>query len=229
MGFTKEEVQEYMDNTLKPDDTFTFQCQACGACCRKRATPILMTGMDVFRVAQALNMKPMDVTSKYMRTYLGDDSHIPLFVLKERDDGSCSLLRKGKCSVHSKKPVVCAIYPLGRYLNYEDKSIQYFRQDNVCKAAEKGGKVWTLNEWLDAFGIRELDNMSRTWYSLMSGIARVMCKMEPNKVDPMMYALLAQILYWNYDISKKYEDEVALNMEYAKVVFNRLYKIDFEF
>lgn len=229
MGFTKEEVQEYMDNTLKPDDTFTFECQACGTCCRKRATPILMTGMDVFRVAQALNMKPMDVTSKYMRTYLGDDSHIPLFVLKERDDGSCSLLRKGKCSVHSKKPVVCAIYPLGRYLNYEDNSIQYFRQDNVCKNAEKEGKVWTLNEWLDAFGIRELDDMSRTWYSLMSGIARVMCKMEPNKVDPMMYALLAQILYWNYDISKKYEDEVALNMEYAKVVFNRLYKIDFEF
>lgn len=229
MGYSKEEVQEFMDNTLKPDDTFTFQCQACGDCCRKRDTPILMTGMDVFRMSQALNMKPMDVTSKYMRTYLGDDSHIPLFVLKERDDGSCSLLHKSKCSVHSKKPVVCAIYPLGRYFDVKENSIQYFKQDNVCRAAEEAGKVWTLNEWLDAFGIRELDSMSKAWYKLMSGITQAMCKVEKNKIDPIMYALLAQILYWNYDISKKYEDEVALNMEHAKVVFNRLYKIDFKF
>lgn len=64
----------------------------------------MITGYDIFRLASALKIEPIEVIKKYTRGYVGNNSKLPVLVLKERPDGSCSLLRNGKCSVHSNKP-----------------------------------------------------------------------------------------------------------------------------
>lgn len=225
----EEQLKTIMNNVLKSEDTFTFTCKMCGSCCRNRSEPILMSGMDVFRIAQALEIQPMEVLGKYMRGYLGDDSHVPVYVLKERLDGSCSLLRKGKCMVHSKKPVVCAIHPLGRFFSGEDHDTHYFKQDSVCPQGKQNGKVWTLKEWLDGFGILELDSMSKAWFKLMMGITTVTCKMKKEDIDPMLTYILVNGMYASYDITKRYEDQVEINMERLQHILKEKYNIDLKF
>ena len=90
MAYTAEDVERMKANVLKPDDTFTFTCQMCGNCCRNRAEPILLTGPDIFRIAKSLGIRPGEVVSKYLTGYLGSTSNTPVFVLRERMDGSCS-------------------------------------------------------------------------------------------------------------------------------------------
>lgn len=96
-----DRAKYYLDHILKPEDKFVFQCQMCGNCCRNRSESILLSGADTFRIAKQLEMSVPATIDKYTTFGIGKDSKLPLLYLRERLDGSCSLLRKGKCTVQS--------------------------------------------------------------------------------------------------------------------------------
>ena len=54
--YQKEMAKNIEQNTLGPNDTFQFTCRECGACCRNRTTPIMLTGLDIYRMAKGLNI-----------------------------------------------------------------------------------------------------------------------------------------------------------------------------
>lgn len=231
--FNQEDIEKIMNSFMEPEDTFKFSCTMCGDCCRKRSEPILLTGLDVFRIAQALEVKPTEVLEKYTRGYLGDTSHIPVFVLKERTgDGSCSLLRKGRCTVHVNKPVVCAIYPLGR-VSISDGSgeIKYFNQEHACTKGLNGGEVqeWTLKAWLEEFNIHNLDSQSKAWNKIASGIATTTCQMDEKDISPLMTEIMLTALYMAYDTTMFYEDCVEANIHMITKIFKEVFHIDLTF
>lgn len=229
MAFTAEDYYEkIMNNVLKPEDTFTFTCQMCGNCCRKRSDPIVITGPDVFRIAQALNMKIGEVLNKHTIGYLGANSNVPVFVLRERQDGSCSLLRKGKCMVQSNKPVVCAIFPLGRFTKSDTMEINYFTQDVSCPGVKNGSEI-TLKDWLDSFGIEKLDEMNKAWMSLLMGLTAAMVKKDKKKITQDMFNYMTLALYVGYDTSLPYEEQVEKNKEFVAAYMEKACHIRLEF
>lgn len=229
MPYDEEYLKMIFENELKPEDTFKFTCKMCGSCCSHRSEPILVSGMDLFRIGQALQMEMVDVLETYTYGYIGQDSHAPVLVLKEQTDGSCGLLNNGKCMVHNNKPVVCAIYPLGRYTSVDNSTIHYFNQENACSLGKQQGKEWTLKEWLDHFRIAELDIMSSAWFRMLSGVVQVTCRMDREQIDPTMCLILLNYMYLSYDINKRYEDEVEINIEKLKKLFKEYYNIDLRF
>lgn len=224
-----ELVDQLQKNLLKLDDNFKFDCKMCGNCCRNRTSPILITGIDVFRLARALEVEPVQVVSQYTKSYIGADSHIPLIYLAERDDGSCKFLRKGRCTVQESKPITCAIFPLGRYIINNESEYQYFKQDSLgCQCEGIDNKEWTLKEWLDNYQIQQLDSMSLAWNKLLIGITRFTCKLETPMSNEMLN-MVAKILYYNYDTSKSFEYEVARNILVATALFKNKYGVILNF
>ncbi|WFA07619.1 hypothetical protein [Tissierella sp. Yu-01] len=65
---------------MEETDAFNFSCKACGACCRKREEPIMLTGYDIFRIASEFKIEPIEVIKKYTRAYVGNDSKLPVVV-----------------------------------------------------------------------------------------------------------------------------------------------------
>lgn len=53
MSASLNDLHKYLENELKPSDTFEFECSMCGSCCRNRSEPIVVTGADLFRIAKA--------------------------------------------------------------------------------------------------------------------------------------------------------------------------------
>lgn len=102
---SKEALDQYLSHIIGKDDTFCFDCKMCGSCCRKRSEPIVITGTDIFFIAKALEITPLDVTKDYVNWNVGPDSRLPIATLRERLDGSCVLMRKSKCMVQSMKKV----------------------------------------------------------------------------------------------------------------------------
>jgi len=221
MGFSEKEFREFQKNELKPEDTFHFECKMCGKCCRNREEPILITGADIYRIARALGMTMIDVVAKNTVGYIGDTSHIPVLVLKERMDGSCSLLRNGRCMVHQDKPAVCALFPLGRYGDLRDGSFHYFVNPRSCQPNKSDGKVWTLQEWLDEFNICETEKLTGAWNRFIGGITMVTFKMKKEKIDGPLLDTLLGALYLDYDTSISYIEQVESHMERLKVVFKQ--------
>lgn len=223
--YQKEIIENIEHNALSPNDTFRFTCKECGECCRNRAAPIMLTGLDIYRMAKGLNIDPYEVLARYTSGYLGDTSHAPVVILRERLDGSCSLLRNGKCMVHQFKPIACAVHPLGRYINLNTKESGYIRQSDGCKGAVDG-RVWTLDEWLDAWGLKELDAPSLSWNLMACMVAEVMSQVELKDIDRGMIWVLYQYMYGEYETEQVFIPQVERNTEALRKFFkaNKLLK-----
>lgn len=204
----EQEIKKLIDNPMKPTDTFKFSCKACGNCCRNRKEPIMLTGYDVFRIAMELGIEMKEVVIKYTRGYVGNTSKLPVLVLKERPDGSCSLLRKGKCIVHQNKPLVCAIYPLGRYYLPAEKRFGYFQQPIYCGTAQEH----TIEEWLNIFNVHEWDEAASLWATVITKLAEQTMKIKDPGAIKRMANILAGALYFNYDTNKPYNEQLARNI-----------------
>ena len=209
----EELLKEIQKHTLGMEDTFSFECKQCGDCCRKRSQPVLLTGYDVYNVAKELNVGTAEVLMKYCNIIPGDTSGLPVVYLRERPDGSCSLLRKGLCTVQHNKPVVCRIFPIGRY--YDGKEHRYFTQwQGSCVGT--GQREITLKEWLDAFGVQELDEASEIWGKFIIAASLYGQKIRA-KADREKYAEyfrdVGMALYVWYDMHLSVEDNMKRNIQ----------------
>lgn len=220
---TEKDLEYIFQNILKPTDKFNFTCQMCGECCRKRQEPIVVTGLDIFRISQALDMCPFDVLMKYTRGHIGDGSHIPIVVLDERPDGSCKLMRRSRCTVQDNKPIVCAIYPLGRFLRPEDSEFNYIASHPSCLDINTGGQEWTLQEWLDKFNVRQFDAESIAWHSLMLGAAKITARLPLSKISQNVITAMFTALYSNYDTKRNFIEQVEMNRLLLSHTFKKTY------
>ena len=221
-------AKDILNNALSPSDTFQFTCRECGECCRNRSTPIMLSGLDIYRIAQGLRIDPYEVLARYTTGHLGETSHAPVVVLRERLDGSCSLLRTGKCTVHEFKPIACAVHPIGRVIDLASKKSIYIRQSGGC-SGESGGRTWTLNEWLDAWGLKELDEPSLAWNLMAGGVAMVMHDIKTSKIDRDTIWMLYQQMYSEFDTDKEFIPQVERNSEVLRKFFWDRYKVKARF
>ena len=233
MRYTDGDIERFMANFMKEDDTFKFDCKICGDCCRNRQEPIMLTGYDVFRLSRALKLKPIEFIKRHTEWYVGANSHLPVVILNTKNDGSCTFLRKakrklqgdksiGKCKVHDDKPIVCAIYPLGRmFIAGEEENFGYFQQPLSCGL--KSGKEHTLKEWLEKFRVYEWDEASILWAKT---IARCAMTMKDIKQDSALFeqliTVLLNVFYVAYDIEKDYLEQFKSNIEKKEIIFKKV-------
>jgi len=154
--------QTMQRNKLKLNDSFAFNCLQCGSCCKNRHD-ILLTAYDFYRATKHLNLPPQEFYKKYCESYVGDVSKTLVVRLKAKPifnallvvptelETVCPLLTNdGLCRVQDSKPVICAIYPLGRFRKEGDKTTTYFKQKITCGDKTRSH---TLREWLEKFDL----------------------------------------------------------------------------
>ncbi|MEG1723784.1 MAG: YkgJ family cysteine cluster protein [Anaerovoracaceae bacterium] len=209
---SENKLQSYLDCVLGMDDTFEFECKQCGKCCRERSEPIILTGYDIYNASKYLNISTLEFVAKYTRGYTGENSHLPIVVLKERQyDNTCPMLRGGKCTIQAAKPLVCRLYPLGRLYDSRDGEYKYFAQKGSCE----GKKVkTTLRGWLETFDIQTLDCASRLWTSfLMSAVNASLSVLDnPEQLKKFQQSVLF-MAYVNFVPESTYEEQMARNIK----------------
>ena len=211
MSYTIEDAERMMKNKLSDHDTFQFQCKMCGQCCRNRTEPIVLTGADIFRIAVSLKASMEAVIPKYTHWCIGENSHIPVLLLKERPDGSCRFMSRGRCSIQDCKPAVCAMFPLGRYYNVRKKEYHYFLNPNTCSKGCKGGRIWTLDEWLKEYHIEKNDQMGFAWNKMVVAATNITSKLDKSKIEGNLLSVLFDALYLNYKTDEPYVEQTQRN------------------
>jgi len=127
------DVQELLNlPKLGMDDTFTFGCSRCGKCCRNQED-ILLTPLDLFKMAKYLNISIKSLLEECCEVYVGESSKLPVVRIKPREyRNTCPFATKGGCRIHAVKPAVCALFPLGRMTHAETNEFSYFLQPATC-------------------------------------------------------------------------------------------------
>ena len=67
-------IRDNLDNSRRSlDDTFQFQCDQCGKCCINRED-IVMSPLDMYNAAKALNLTIPEFFDQYCESYIGPSS-----------------------------------------------------------------------------------------------------------------------------------------------------------
>ena len=122
------------------EDTIKFNCKQCGKCCSGRSD-IILNPFDVYQIAKALNITTQDVINNYCEIIIGNNSCLPVIVLKEDNRRLCPFLKffategKFKCSINNYKPGACIMHPIGVIRSYskeKDEEITQYIEVPSC-------------------------------------------------------------------------------------------------
>jgi len=79
----------------------------------------------------------------------------------------CSFLDdNGRCTIHSFRPGICRIFPLGRY--YENQKFQYFLQIHECKKDNRT-KV-KVRKWIDTPDVKRNEQFITDWHYFLNDL-----------------------------------------------------------
>ena len=92
---------------LDRQSPFGFTCHRCLACCRFKK--IQLNPYETARMASRLGISTTDFITRYT---------IGGTVLRFTEEDACVFLQADGCAVHADRPLVCRLYPLGRYIDF---------------------------------------------------------------------------------------------------------------
>ena len=197
---------------ISVDEPFRFHCRMCGQCCFNRED-ILMTPKDLFHAAGILDLSVEEFVRLYCESYIGETSCMPLVRLKPQGtDRRCPLLGQDhKCTVQKAKPIVCAMYPVGRAFLLDRQSeefcVQYFVQEHNC--GDKS-ETHTVREWLNEFGYSPEDSFFVDWPKTIIFIAKRLIRLERKCTADQMrpiWSVVYEELYMGYDLCKDFNEQ----------------------
>jgi len=219
---------------LGMDDTFEFDCSACGECCYGH-DDIILTGFDVFRLAQKLKMATAEVLERYCDMHVGAETKMPVPTMAKTKKGACPLLAYGRCTVHDHKPVTCALYPLGRCVEYGEKKITYFVQgEGIRDRCHSTPKVHTLREWLSEYNLLDQDEDIFAWIDATVKVVESAgfkwykdnYDKLPSAVKDVFWQAATVALFGAFDMNRPFAEQITKNVEQlCRVMDGMLFKI----
>ena len=218
-------LKEIADNfdamKIGTDELFRFHCKMCGKCCINRED-ILLTPRDIYNMSKELRITTQELLDTYCEAYIGCDSRMPIVRLKPRGSiKRCPLLKDRKCSVHKAKPVLCAMFPIGRGVIFEmDENpseqlskghIQYIFTNPGCG---DNTETHTVREWLGEFGIPLEDEFFFKWHKIALELGQFFRKTEKTESEHIMELLWTAAftkIYLHYETGKDFMPQFEEN------------------
>lgn len=228
-------LQDIADNLDKYliglDEPFKFKCRACGKCCKNRED-ILFTPRDIYRIAKYLGKKTEEIIHTYCDCYIGEDSKIPIVRLVPKGPNkACPFLRDKRCGIHAVKPVVCALFPVGRIYhtrNPQDEEPEYkagyILQPIQCGSLTKNN---TVRQWLEKFDIPVDDEFYKEWTNAIIELSKLMREAgekAPRSALGPVYDVLGHLLYTRYDTGEDFMSQFMANKTEAISLANSVIK-----
>ena len=123
-----------------------------------------------------------------------------------------------RCKIHSNKPTVCALYPLGRGASREGKKakIFYILQPTTCGGMDE---IHTPREWMGEFNLLESEQWFSVWQDIVMEISeqirKVLPQMPGRSGDELLMGI-TEILYLHYELDKPLIPQVKENGKLAE-------------
>jgi hypothetical protein len=191
----------------------------------------MLTTRDIYNIAKELGRTHEDVMERYCESYIGGYSRIPIVRLKAVGaEKICPLMRDKRCIVHKAKPVVCALFPLGRAApvsgdQKEPPNIrpQYFLQPATCGSQ---AHTHTVRSWLEQFGIQTEDEFYTLWTQTVYFLSACLSTLEECKVSERVMEILWNAvfssMYVCYDIALDLMPQFRDNVSKLKKLLNNI-------
>lgn len=183
-------------------------CRGCSACCMGMGNSVILDPLDVFWLCSGLGTGFEALLSDRVELNLADRLILPnLRMAGEKE--ACSFLNlEGRCSIHSFRPGMCRLFPLGRF--YEAQGFRYFLQVHECPKPDKG-KV-KVRKWLDIPDLKRYEKFITDWHDLLKE-RRKMVETDPEQIKPVSMELLNRFYMKPYEPERDFYEQFYERMK----------------
>ncbi len=193
-------LDEISDGKLyEPDDLVEANCNGCkgsASCCHGMGNSIILDPCDIQRLLSNLKLSFEQLLTDKIELNVVDGIILPNLKMAGLYEGCVFLNHQGRCSVHTFRPGICRIFPLGRY--YENHGFKYFLQVNECRNNTIMKRK--VSKWIDTPDIKKNEQFLIDWHYFLNDVEiRIKNAHDENLVKNInMYIL-------NYFYVKKYD------------------------
>ena len=189
------DINEISDGNLYgPNDMVKADCgdcKGCSACCHDMGDSIVLDPYDVYRLTTALQLSFEALLNDKIELNVFDGMILPHLKMSGKK-GACAFLDEaGRCRVHSARPSICRLFPLGRI--YADGGFQYFLQTHECKN-ENRTKI-KVKKWIDTPNLKQNDEFILAWHDFVCDIQNKVMQAADDSVFKKVNMFLLQQFY----------------------------------
>ncbi|MBQ3420572.1 MAG: YkgJ family cysteine cluster protein, partial [Romboutsia sp.] len=156
-------------------------------CCHDVGDLVVLTPFDIYEMVNYLNTTFDELIGNKIE--LRENNKILLPYLKMNEENKkCSFLNdENRCTIHSKRPNICRLFPLGRA--YQDDDFKYFLQVGNCPKEDL--KDVKVEKWIGIKNYNENKKFILEWYKFIKALTfRLKFIRDENEINAINKTLL---------------------------------------
>ena len=197
----------YMLNDMVKADTGS--CSGCHKCCTGMGSSIVLDPFDVYRLKRAMSKSFNELLeAENVELNIVDGLILPNICMGKSD--RCSFLNEqGRCSIHTARPGICRLFPLGRV--YENDGFKYFLQSGECISHART-KI-KVKKWVDTPDTEEYDRYILEWHKFIRATGQKIIDLKKNQrpehINDIAMYVLNEFYVKDIDMEAINEDETS--------------------
>ncbi len=185
-------------------------CEGCSACCKGMGNSIVLDPLDVFRLTKGLNCTFEALIQNQAELNVVDGIVLPSIRMGEEGEACGFLDPQGRCSIHSFRPGICRLFPLGRI--YTEEGIRYFLQIYEC--AKKNRTKVKVRSFMDNPDGKRYDKFIADWHDFLKKAENEMEKHnDPNFTRELSMNVLKMFYLTPYEKEQDFYDQFGKRLE----------------
>lgn len=181
-------------------------CEGCSKCCQGMGSSIVLDPLDIYRLTNYLGVSFETLLLDAVELNVVDGIVLPNLKMTGSGEKCAFLNEHGRCSVHSARPGICRLFPLGRI--YENRDFKYFIQLYECPKKNKT-KV-KVRKWLDMENIAEYEKFIKKWHYMLEDLQ---IKIKETNDESIIKSISMYVLKMFYMTTYEADDNIFVQLE----------------
>lgn len=170
-------------------------CRGCSKCCQEMGNSIVLDPLDMYRISTCTKKRFEALLEKEIELNIVDGVILPNLKMAPnahtKNDTCVFLNEEGRCSIHSSRPGICRIFPLGRL--YEDRDFSYVLQTHECEKENKA-KV-KVSKWIDTPDLKTNQLFIKEWHFFLKDIHAMLLQKQDEELIKKISMQILQFFY----------------------------------
>ncbi len=145
-------------------------CAGCCDCCKGMGNSIVLDPLDIHRLTVNLKYSFDQLLEQNIELNVVDGIILPNLKMTGKEEACSFLTDQGRCRIHSFRPGICRLFPLGRF--YENDSFQYFLQVHECSRQNRS-KI-KVKKWIDTPDVKQYERFVTDWHYFLKELQESM-------------------------------------------------------
>lgn len=188
-------------------------CVDCSACCHGMGSSVILDPYDVYRLTGYFSCTIRELLETGVEWNPVDHLILPNLKMAGDQEACYYLGEDGRCRIHSHRPGICRLFPLGRI--YEENGFRYFLQIHECSCKDRENVQ--VRDWLDTPNLKKYEKYIDCWHRFLKAWEKKVLSLKQDE-ERKQYVLYPMMQFFNkpYDTEKDFYPQFYERLEEAE-------------